>query len=196
MKTISDNRLDAATLRDWLSQSNPVTLIDVRGPAEFETVHIPGAVNVPVDVVEGYTEVLAARLGGTVVLMCQSGPRSEAARRCLDGVGADSTLVLDGGIAAYIAAGGDVVRGRATWSLERQVRLLAGSLVLTGLVAGLRLPKARLLSGFIGAGLVVSATTNTCTMGRVLASLPYNRGPRDRTPAEVLAQLPSHREAA
>ena len=56
---------------------------------------------------------------------------------------------------------------------------------------GRRLPKARLLTGGHGTGLAVSALTDTCTMGRILAALPYNRGPRHRSPAEVLAQLPT-----
>ena len=63
--------------------------------------------------------------------------------------------------------------------------------MLAGLALGRRLPKARLLTGGVGTGLVLSALTDTCTMGRLLAALPYNRGPRDRTPTEVLAQLPA-----
>ena len=63
--------------------------------------------------------------------------------------------------------------------------------MLAGLALGRRLPAARLLTGGVGTGLVLSALTDTCTMGRILAALPYNRGPRDRTPTEVLAQLPT-----
>jgi len=84
-----------------------------------------------------------------------------------------------------------VVRGQPRWALERQVRLVAGTLVLAGLALGLRLPRARLLAGGVGTGLILSALTDTCTMGRLLTALPYNRGPRDRTPTEVLAQLPT-----
>lgn len=91
---------------------------------------------------------------------------------------------------------GTFVRGRARWALERQVRLVAGTLVLAGLTAGLRAPRARLLAGGIGAGLTVSALTDSCTMASFLSALPYNRGPRDRTPAEVLAELPATRKAA
>jgi len=83
------------------------------------------------------------------------------------------------------------VRGQPRWALERQVRLVAGALVLAGLALGLRLPTARLLTGGVGTGLVLSALTDTFTMARILAALPYNRGPRDRTPTEVLAQLPT-----
>ena len=115
-------------------------------------------------------------------------PRTSSA---FTGAGAERLHILDGGITAYTAAGGDVLRGRARWSLERQVRLVAGTLVLAGLALGRHLPKARLLTGGVGTGLVLSALTDTCTMARLLAALPYNRVPRDRTPTEVLAQLPS-----
>jgi rhodanese-related sulfurtransferase len=192
----SPRHVDARTVRDWLDDPDTVTVIDVRSPAEFETVHLRGSYNVPLTMVGEHTEQLAAHLDRRVVLVCQSGTRATQAHQRLAGVGAERVHVLDGGIAAYSAAGGDVVHGRARWALERQVRIVAGTLVLAGLAAGLRAPKARLLAGGIGAGLTVSALTDTCTMGRVLAALPYNRGPRDRTPVEVLAQLPAARKAA
>ncbi|GAA5111547.1 rhodanese-like domain-containing protein [Pseudonocardia adelaidensis] len=195
-------RVDAATLRAWLAQPDTVTVLDVRTPAEFEAVHIRGSYNVPLNLLDEHAEQVASRLDRHVVLICQSGPRAAQARQRLAAVGADRVHVLDGGITAYARSGGDggdggnetdgsLVRGRARWSLERQVRLVAGTLVLAGLVAGLRAPRARLLSAGIGAGLTVSALTDTCTMARVLSALPYNRGPRDRAPAEVLAQLPT-----
>lgn len=191
-------RVDAAAVRAWLAQPDTVTVLDVRSPAEFEAAHIHGSYNVPLNLLDEHAEQLAARLDRHVVLVCRSGPRAEQARQRLAAVGADRVHVLDGGINAYARSQGNgdgdtdgsLVPGRARWSLERQVRLVAGALVLAGLVAGLRAPGARLLSAGIGAGLVVSALTDTCTMARVLSALPYNRGPRDRTPAEVLAQLP------
>ena len=59
--------------------------------------------------------------------------------------------------------------------MERQVRLAAGTLVLTGILASSRWPAARFLSGAVGAGLTFAALSNTCAMGRVLLKLPYNR---------------------
>jgi rhodanese-related sulfurtransferase len=188
-------RVDPATVRGWLDRPDAVTVLDVRTPAEFETAHIRGSYNVPLNLLDEHAEQLRARLDRQVVLVCRSGARAEQARQRLAGVGAERVHVLDGGITAYAAAGGDtdgsVVRGRRRWSMERQVRLVAGALVLAGLTAGSRVPAARLLSAGIGAGLTVSALTDTCTMARILSVLPYNRGPRDRTPAEVLAQLPA-----
>ena len=71
------------------------------------------------------------------------------------------------------------------------MRLVAGSLVLGGVVASLWLPRARLLAGGVGAGLTLSALTDTCTMGRLLAALPYNRGPQQPDAQAVLDQLPT-----
>lgn len=188
--SISPDRVNADALRRQVLGSDQVTLIDVRSPAEFETAHIPGAINVPLPLLESNTEALAARLPEDVVLVCQSGVRAGQAQQRLAGAGAAGAKVLDGGIVAYTKAGGDVDRGKATWALERQVRLVAGSLVLTGLAIGLAKPKARFLSAFVGAGLTFSAVTDTCAMGRALSALPYNQGPGNPDAAEVLAQLP------
>jgi rhodanese-related sulfurtransferase len=188
MITAAPDRVDATTVRSWLDQPDRVTVLDVRSPAEFETARIPGSINVPLNLVERHAGQLVERLDRQVVLVCQSGVRASQAQQRL--AGADHLHVLDGGVAAFRSAGGEVVEGRARWSLERQVRLVAGSLVLAGLVASLRTPKAGLLAGGVGAGLTLSALTDSCTMGRVLSALPYNRGPQGRSPEQVLDQLP------
>lgn len=195
MTTLQPDHVEAATVRGWLDRPDAVTVLDVRTPAEFQTAHIRGSYNLPLTLLAEHAEQIAARLDRQVVLVCRSGTRACQAQQHLAGVGADRVHVLDGGLTAYTATVGindpTVVRGQPRWALERQVRLVAGALVLAGLALGLRLPAARLLSGGVGTGLVLSALTDTCTMGRLLAALPYNRGPRDRTPAEVLAQLPA-----
>ncbi|GIE28958.1 sulfurtransferase [Actinoplanes italicus] len=191
MTTSTPDRVDVAGLRQRLTGTAPASVIDVRTPAEYETAHIDGAINVPLAVIESHAPQVAGRLDGQVVLMCQSGTRAEQARRRLAAAGADGLHVLDGNVEQYAATGGDVVRGRARWSLERQVRLVAGTLVLAGITAGLRVPKARWLAAGIGAGLTVSALTDTCTMGRILSALPYNSGPRDRTADEIIDRLPA-----
>jgi rhodanese-related sulfurtransferase len=190
MTTAAPDTVDATTVRSWLEQADRVTVLDVRSPVEFETTRIPGSINVPLNLVEKHAGQLAERLHREVVLVCQSGVRASQAQQRLSGAGVEQLHVLDGGVAAFRAAGGQVLEGRARWTLERQVRLAAGSLVLGSLVASLRAPKAGLLAGTIGAGLTISALTDTCTMGRVLSALPYNRGPKNRSAEEVLDQLP------
>ena len=196
MHSPSPDRIEAPTVLDSLRDPDAVTVIDVRSPAEYETAHIAASYNVPLNLLGEHAAQLAARLDRKVVLVCQSGTRAAEAQQRLAGVGAANLHVLAGGVADYAAAGGEVIRGRARWQLERQVRLVAGSLVVTGIGVGRRVPKAALLAGGVGAGLTLSALTNTCTMGRILAALPHNRGPHERTAAEVIGQLPDRRPAA
>ncbi|GHE26485.1 sulfurtransferase [Streptosporangium violaceochromogenes] len=189
-------RIDAAALADGLGRGEEVTVIDVRTPAEFETVHIPGSYNVPLDVLTRHAGEVAARLTGRVVLVCRSGVRAGQACPHLLGAGPGDPRVLEGGIDAYAAAGGRVVRGRTRWALERQVRLVAGGVVGLSLLAGRRRPAARLAAAGVATGLVVSALTDTCAMGRLLAALPRNREGRGPCAAELLDRLPGRPEAA
>ncbi|TQS21214.1 rhodanese-like domain-containing protein [Microbispora sp. KK1-11] len=159
--------------------ANPdVLVVDVRTPAEFETAHISGAINLPLDQVDAHPRRIAddAGGGGTMLLICQSGGRAAQAHKKLCDGGLRDAVVLTGGMNAWIASGAPVVRGRQRWSLERQVRLVAGGIVLASVVADLWLPGARFVSAVVGAGLVFAGLTDTCAMGMLLARLPYNRG--------------------
>lgn len=186
-----------STLMNWVERAADVPdgpmVIDVRSIAEYEAVHIRGSYHVPAQTLAEHTVELARHLddpSSPVVLVCQSGVRAEQARRHLAAAGLDHAHVLDGGVPAYAAAGGDVVRGRRVWALERQVRLAAGSLVLAGLAAGRLLhPNARLLAAGIGAGLTFSALSDTCAMGSMLARLPINRDSADPTVSATVAAL-------
>lgn len=189
----ADGTVTGAALAARSAGTGPAPLIvDVRSAAEFEAVHIRGSYHVPLQTLAEHTAELAAHLTAAdpVVLVCQSGVRAEQARRRLAGAGLAAARVLSGGVPAYAAAGGDIVRGRRRWALERQVRLVAGGLVLAGLGAGRYLsPRARLLAAGVGAGLTMSAVTDTCAMGAALARLPINRGIAEPTPAETFAAL-------
>lgn len=166
-------------------------VIDVRSAAEFEALRIRNSHNVPLPLLSDHADELAARLGNRVVLACQSGVRAEQARTRLHAAGIDTALVLDGGVPAFAAAGGDVLRGARRWDLERQVRLAAGSLVLTGLVAGRYVsPRLRVLAGAIGAGLTFSAATNTCAMGQALSKLPWNKPASEPSARSAIERLP------
>jgi rhodanese-related sulfurtransferase len=193
--------IDAATLAarstdNSNTRSDEPMVLDVRSAAEYEAAHIRGSYHVPLATLAEHTRELAAHLDTPVVLVCQSGVRAEQARRHLAAVGLDRAHVLDGGLPAYTAAGGDVVTGRKAWALDRQVRLVAGTLVVLGLAAGrLVSPKARLLAGGIGAGLTFSALTDSCAMGAALARLPINRGTTEPGTADTLAALRASRRS-
>ena len=125
------------------------------------------------------------------MLVCQSGVRATDAQRRLAAVGMGDLHVLDGGVSAFDHAGGPVVRGRARWALERQVRLVAGSLVTAGVLGSLWKRPLVTLAGAMRAGLTVSALTDTCAMGRLLSALPYNRTGAPVDPARTLDALAS-----
>ena len=164
-------------------------LLDVRTPAEIGTAHIPGACNVPLDVLREHRHELLSHLDEDVVLVCQSGTRAAQAGRALAAAGLPDVRLLDGGMSAWAAAGLHVSRGRPRWDLERQVRLVAGALVLATVVASAAVPPLKWLGAGVGAGLTFAAVTNTCAMGRMLSRLPYNRGAASCDIRTVVAQL-------
>ena len=95
----NDTAISPAALRERLAQSADVVMLDVRSAGEFGAGHIPGALNVPLDQLRGYTARITAA-DRALVLVCQSGARSETARRRLAEAGATSGRVLTGGMGA------------------------------------------------------------------------------------------------
>jgi rhodanese-related sulfurtransferase len=164
-------------------------VIDVRSPAEFETVHVHGSYNVPLPLLGEHAAQVADRIDHRTVLVCQSGVRAADAHRRLSAVGMGDLHVLEGGVPAFERSGGRVVRGRARWGLERQVRLVAGSLVTAGVLGSLWKRPAIVLAGAVGAGLTFSALTDTCAMARALSALPYNRADKPVDPTRTLDAL-------
>ncbi|WCN84010.1 rhodanese-like domain-containing protein [Micromonospora sp. LH3U1] len=168
--------VDAPGLRELIDSGHAPRLLDVRTPAEFETSHIPGSYNVPLDLLKEHREELRNHLDEDVVLVCRSGARATQAEHSLAGVGLPNLKVLDGGIMAWQAANAPINHGAPRWDLERQVRLVAGSIVLVSVIGSVFVPQLKWVAGFIGAGLTFAAVTNTCAMGMMLGKLPYNRG--------------------
>ncbi|MFD6323299.1 rhodanese-like domain-containing protein [Streptomyces sp. NPDC058442] len=172
-----------------------LTVIDVRTPAEYASGHLPGALNIPLDHVRrALPEIRHAAERGEVLLVCASGARSGSACTLLAEQGVP-VATLAGGTSAWAAEGHDLhhptvcATTPAGWSMERQVRLAAGTLVLLGLVLGLLVhPAFQLLSAGVAGGLVFSALTDTCGMAVVLAKLPHNR-PRAADLDTALAAL-------
>lgn len=152
------------------------TVIDVRTPGEYATGHLPGAHNIPLDHLHTALPALkAAAARGELLMVCASGNRSATACEQLSAADIPATT-LTGGTTAWTAQGHRVdSAASATWPMERQVRLAAGSLVVAGLALGTRYRPARWLSAAIGGGLVFSAATNTCGMAALLAKLPHNQ---------------------
>lgn len=168
--------IDAAELRRLLASGHPVRLLDVRTPGEFAAGHIDGAVNIPLDQLRPVAGQLNDPSLGDLVVICQAGGRAANACDVLTEAGHRTPVLLTGGMNAWQGAGGASNALQGKWSLERQVRFVAGSLVFLSVVASLAWEPARFFAGAVGAGLVFASVTNTCAMGMMLAKLPYNRG--------------------
>lgn len=176
-------------LRRLRDEDPNLRVIDVRTGGEFESSHIPGSYNIPLDTLGEHARDLAV-VDHPVVLVCQSGSRASDAKTKLDEAGKTKLFVLDGGMNAWQAAGGEVNEGSAgKWAMDRQVRLVAGSLVLAGILGSLVAPKAKWLAGGVGGGLFFSAVSNTCAMANVLGRLPYNQGTATCDIDQVIGQL-------
>jgi rhodanese-related sulfurtransferase len=165
----------ARAVADRLQRDGDVRILDVRTPAEYESAHIPGSYNVPLDTLAEHAQELRRHVDEPVVLVCQSGNRAAQAGQRLAAAGMANVSVLDGGMLAWQSTGAPVNRGHQRWGLERQVRLVAGGIVVAGIAGSVALPWLKYVSGGVGAGLAFAALTDTCAMGSLLARLPYNR---------------------
>jgi len=163
-------KIEAKRLQEELA-AGKVRLIDVRTPAEFGEVHIEGSQLMPLGRLR--PEELK---GEACVLVCRSGKRAAQAMEKLEAAGCGSLRVLEGGVTAWEQAGLPVKRGEAVLSLERQVRIAAGLLVLTGVILGTWVhPALYGLAAFVGAGLTFAGITDWCGMGLLLAKAPWNQ---------------------
>jgi rhodanese-related sulfurtransferase len=161
-----------------LCKSGQIDLIDVRTPVEYREVHVAIARNVPLDRLDPLA-VMQARNGSThepLYVICRSGSRGRQACEKFLAAGFTNVVNVEGGTLAWAECGLPVVRGKQAISLERQVRIAAGLLVLLGALLGwLVHPVFVGLAAFVGAGLVFAGITDTCGMGLLLARMPWNQ---------------------
>src|SRR5581483_10463966 len=143
-------------LAELNKQGKTIDLIDVRTPAEFREMHVETAHNVPLDRLDA-AKLMAGRRGSAdepLYVVCRSGSRGRQACEKLMAAGFLNVANVEGGTLACIEAGLPIVRGKKTISLERQVRIAAGVLVLLGVLLGwLVHPALAGIAAFVGAGL-------------------------------------------
>ena len=162
------------------NQGTSMDLIDVRTPAEYQEMHVAFARNLPLDKLDP-AALIEHRSGSStdpIYVICRSGERGQMACEKFHKAGFLNAINVEGGTLACAEAGVPIVRGKKVMSLERQVRIAAGSLVLLGLGLSYLHPAFLGLSAFVGAGLVFAGVTNTCGMGMLLARMPWNQAYR------------------
>jgi rhodanese-related sulfurtransferase len=152
-------------------------LIDVRTPAEYRAVHITFAESMPIDTLSSrISELKSLAEAQPLYLVCKAGSRSQRAAEHLLAAGVRVAGQIEGGTDAWVAAGLPVVRGRAAWSIERQVRLIVGLAVVlfSGLAVAVH-PAYAFGAMFFGAGLTFAGLTDWCGLGLLLGRCPWNR---------------------
>lgn len=150
-------------------------LLDVREYGEYAGGHIAGAIWIPLRELEHLAGGLER--SERYYVICRSGRRSLEAQKRLLAMGFKDVINVRGGMMEWEAAGQSIERDpKAVWSVERQVRLVAGLMVLLGAILSQVLDARFIwLSAFVGLGLIHAAVTDSCAMGLLLARLPWNR---------------------
>jgi glyoxylase-like metal-dependent hydrolase (beta-lactamase superfamily II)/rhodanese-related sulfurtransferase len=163
---------DAASV---LKQDQQTKILDVRSALEFSQMHIENSINIPIDMISAKIGELS-RSKQNYLVLCHSGTRAAMAADMLMQSGIHTAKVIQGGIARWQKEKLSVIKGQGGISLERQVRLAAGSLVLAGIIMGWLLHWTFIfVSVFVGSGLVFSGLSDSCLMGMLLMKLPYNK---------------------
>lgn len=168
---------DAATitaeeLQALRQQGSGPLLLDVRSPIEFESERIDGALNVPLDALDARRDEIPD--GADLVVVCRTGVRATIAAESLARTGCGAR-VLDGGMQAWRRARLPMREGRKRLPVDRQVQMIAGVMVLTGVGLGLAVsPWLLALAAFFGAGLTFAGATGTCGLALLLMKLPWN----------------------
>ena len=175
------NTISPRQLAELRNSGAAVELLDVRTPLEFSEVHVDFARNVPLDQLSPEQlspEQLgrAAQRSEPLYVICRSGGRGKQACEKLSAAGLN-VVNVEGGTLAWEQAGLSVVRSaQKVVSLERQVRIAAGALVLLSAILGYFVhPYFIALAAFVGAGLVFAGVTDTCGMGLMLSRMPWNK---------------------
>jgi rhodanese-related sulfurtransferase len=203
VKLMNITTITPTELAKLCDQGGAIDLIDVRTPVEFREVHAVPARNVPLDQLDP-AAVMRARQeemgtgsephpvshatgasgevpvpissGRPLYVICRSGKRGQQACEKFAAAGFTGVVNVEGGTEAWAAHCLPVVRGKKAVSLERQVRIAAGSLVCVGALLGWLIhPACFALSAAVGAGLIFAGVTDTCGMGLLLARMPWNR---------------------
>ena len=173
---MSVSTISPARLKDLYSAGTAVDLIDVRTPAEYGEVHVKFARNVPLDRLDPAALLRGRRPGEPLYVICRAGTRGHQACQKLLAAGCVEVVNVEGGTLACVDAGLPVVRGKKAMSLERQVRIAAGLLIVLGAVlAWLVHPAWIALCAVTGAGLAYAGLTDSCAMGMAMARMPWNR---------------------
>jgi rhodanese-related sulfurtransferase len=99
--------VSAGDVVPMVERKDPVVLLDVREPNEWNLGHIPGAIHLPRGQLESHIEALVPR-DRSIIVYCAAGNRSALAADTLQQMGYARVSSLAGGWRAWIDADGSV----------------------------------------------------------------------------------------
>jgi len=158
------------------------TILDVRSPAEYRAGHIPGARLIPVDEIDvsnvaDFIDQADVQADNLIYLTCHTGTRAEKAANVLRDAGMKNLTLVQGGTEGWQKAGLRVNKCGSALSLERQVQIAVGSLLILKVLFGFTVHELFFVAGaVIGAGLITAGITRWCGMAQLMARMPWNRG--------------------
>ena len=180
--------IQATELVELMLHGSRPAILDLRSWQDYCSGHIAGALSVPFD--ELTTEAaLSSDHGPGFILVSQDGDLAELARQRLEHLGAPVT-VLVGGMDRWTTVGGDLEEVALPWPMERQIRFVAGGIVVVGLAAGAYYPPTRWIAAFIGSALMFSGVSGRCGLANLLMRLKWNR-PAAPSVSDVFERFPS-----
>lgn len=173
--------ISPVSLHRRMRAGEPITLLDVRSPAEFRAGHVRGATSIPLDELDitdftARTDTLEVGNDDPLYLTCQSGVRAQQAAERLRQAGCRNLMLLQGGTEAWEKEGLPMGRCGNAISLERQVQITIGALLMLKVFFGFTVHELFfVLAALIGAGLITAGITRWCGMARLIARMPWNR---------------------
>jgi rhodanese-related sulfurtransferase len=173
--TTSLTLLNDEALQAQAADLQKMIIIDIRSPSEYAREHIPGSQNIPTDKLSQADT--SQWENASLMFYCKSGNRTQQSKTIIDNIPCIQKLALSGGIEQWKRCGQPTeTHTNAPLELMRQVQIIAGSLIILGVILGFIFSSYFiLLSLFVGIGLLFAGATGFCGMANLLMLLPYNK---------------------
>ncbi len=169
--------ISATQFRQLIDSGRRLDVIDVRTPAEFQSVHVTVARNVPLDQLDPVAIQAARsdRVREPLYVVCRSGARGQQACERFITAGYSNVINVEGGTSACETAGIQVVKGKRSMPINCQVQVIVGTMIVVGSALSYLNPAWAWLAAIMGVGLLYSGLTDSCVMGMFLSRMPWNQ---------------------
>jgi len=98
---VTGAKLVSALAMPSLQRKGKSILIDVNKADSFNTGHIPSAINMPLESFDVNDKTINKHKDSTIIIMCQTGTRSNKAAKLLVKAGFSNVNILQGGLVSW-----------------------------------------------------------------------------------------------